>query len=255
MQIRRIYTGNALRNYDFRLDFPTGEVVIIDPSDMKIVNSLERCDAILLTHDHFDHVVGVEELIDRYDPSIFSHKGVQKYSNKQTFFSGDEEFDLFGEKFEVIYIPGHKSTHIGFLNENYKAAFLGDTIFNGGVGNTRDGDVYELFATITFLKSFLKDDFVIYTEHDYWQTNMKFTLALDASNKDAKEHLERYQSSEFAINGDYQAVTWGNEKAYNLFLRTHEPEVQSILKSKLKLSQDASEQDIFVSLREMRNKW
>ena len=85
MQIRRIYTGNALRNYDFRLDFPTGEVVIIDPSDMKIVNSLERCDAILLTHDHFDHVVGVEELIDRYDPSIFSHKGVQKYSNKQTF--------------------------------------------------------------------------------------------------------------------------------------------------------------------------
>ena len=52
---------------------------------------------------------------------------------------------------------------------------------------------------------------------------MKFTLALDASNKDAKEHLERYQSSEFAINGDYQAVTWGNEKAYNLFLRTHEP--------------------------------
>ncbi len=60
----------------FRLDLPDGRVVMIDPwlsgnpSCPDALKTLDRCDIILLTHGHADHVGDVGALVERFDPIV-----------------------------------------------------------------------------------------------------------------------------------------------------------------------------------------
>ena len=59
-----------------RLVLPDERVVFIDPwlasnpSCPEALSSVPRCDLILLTHGHFDHVADVGALIEKFDPPI-----------------------------------------------------------------------------------------------------------------------------------------------------------------------------------------
>jgi L-ascorbate metabolism protein UlaG (beta-lactamase superfamily) len=61
-----------------RLTLPDGRVVMIDPwlaenpACPDQLKKLDRCDLILLTHGHFDHVGDVGPLIDQFDPPIIA---------------------------------------------------------------------------------------------------------------------------------------------------------------------------------------
>lgn len=255
MLINRYYTGNGLRNYDFEIILQNGQVIIVDPSDLGFVKNLKRCDFVFLTHDHHDHIVGLKQLQDRFAPTIYAHSEVNLSGLEFQALHGGEQISIADETFQIDYIPGHIRTHLGFFHEQTKSAFLGDTIFNGGVGNTYSGDVNQLFSTVLKLKSQLKDDFIIYSEHDYWASNLKFTLSIEPDNQIAQDFLKRYESGDYLKTGDFPAVTWGVEKSYNLFLRTHELDVQKLLRHKLDLGDNLSEKDIFIALREKRNQW
>jgi L-ascorbate metabolism protein UlaG (beta-lactamase superfamily) len=67
---RFIYYGHST----VRCDLPTGEVVLIDPwveSNPRCpdeLKKLDRLDAILITHTHFDHTTDLLDLIARYRP-------------------------------------------------------------------------------------------------------------------------------------------------------------------------------------------
>ncbi len=224
MEVNRLYTKNTLRNYDYILTFDNGQVGIVDPSDKNLLMShLEALDFIFITHEHYDHIVGVEEFIEKYNPKVYCPISIGgRFQNTHTLREGDIVELSATEDFEIIFIPGHYPSHLGFLyrkNQKREAAFLGDTIFNGGVGNVRDGDVNILAQTLLTKISSLEDDLILYPEHDYWESNLNFSLSIVPENEFAQKKLAAYKNTNAINDGDFPAATLGEERTYNLFLQ------------------------------------
>ena len=111
--------------------------------------------AILLTHSHIDHVMGLRQTkISFPDIPVFLHKedlpmwenvGVtasmygipfQKFDFEPTWLTTESEIE-FGElKFEIRFTPGHAPGHVVFFHSESQTLFAGDTLFEGSIGRT-----------------------------------------------------------------------------------------------------------------------
>jgi glyoxylase-like metal-dependent hydrolase (beta-lactamase superfamily II) len=121
---------------------------------------LERIDqqdleprGLLLTHCHYDHIGGIEELFARYgtlptwvhpieaswngDPeqnlSAMSPWPCVAPKPDRTYEDGDT-LDLLGTEWRVLHLPGHSPGSVGLLNESAEVLIAGDTLFAGSVG-------------------------------------------------------------------------------------------------------------------------
>ncbi|MGF1451552.1 MAG: MBL fold metallo-hydrolase [Opitutales bacterium] len=112
-----------------------------------------RLTGIYLTHGHFDHILGVPELAAHHAP-IFAHRAeAELLANPQAQLDlfqvpltaepvavdhwiepGDHE--ILGERADVRLVPGHSPGSIIFHFPSLEAAFVGDTVFAGGIGRT-----------------------------------------------------------------------------------------------------------------------
>lgn len=109
--------------------------------------------AVLLTHGHFDHVGGVQRLIDRFgcsDLPVFIHSADEKLANcaSQNRWSvksencyptkhvskGHYSVDCFD--FDVIETPGHTEGSVCYVFDECNLLVSGDTLFCGGIGRT-----------------------------------------------------------------------------------------------------------------------
>ena len=136
------------------------ECIIIDPGDdadfitETITNQKLKPLAIILTHGHFDHVLGCLELKLNFNLPIYLHKNDEKlYSSanrsaahwlkKKTlkvppidqFIKEGDEIKIGSEKLKVIETPGHTPGSI-CLYDGTKNPFTGDTLFADAVGRT-----------------------------------------------------------------------------------------------------------------------
>jgi hydroxyacylglutathione hydrolase len=127
-------------------------------------------EAILLTHAHLDHVEGIPAL-RQVAPSapIYLHAGDRRLydgveAQARAFnlpFPGplpppDLELahgDLLtfgGCEFQVRFAPGHSPGHVIFYLPPEEVAFVGDVVFQGGIGRADlvGGDFYQLMDSI-----------------------------------------------------------------------------------------------------------
>jgi hydroxyacylglutathione hydrolase len=132
------------------------DAVVIDPSGSATELRLElarmgaRCEAILVTHGHWDHLIGVAELAEGTDAQVymgadeaFMVERAAEYSPPgirvrefvpDVLLEGDETFELGGIGFETILVPGHSPGHLAFHADGH--LFSGDVLFAGSVGRT-----------------------------------------------------------------------------------------------------------------------
>ena len=69
------------------------------------------------------------------------------------------------------------------LNSSIKAVFSGDTLFNAGVGNCRNGgNVHDLYQTVVNIYDELDDEVIVYPGHDYLLNNLKFSKSVSLSD-------------------------------------------------------------------------
>ncbi len=139
----------------------THQAAVIDPGgDIKriveVINENElQVTKVILTHGHMDHVGGTPELVEALGvPVIGPHKDdvfwLQALPAQSNMF-GFPHLDPFdptewledGDSIEVgqcvlqvIHTPGHTPGHVVLFNEDEKLAFVGDVLFNGGIGRT-----------------------------------------------------------------------------------------------------------------------
>jgi hydroxyacylglutathione hydrolase len=176
-------------NYIFILTCDkTGKVAVVDPAQaLEVEDHLKgrRVDIILNTHQHDDHCYGVKELTEKhhcyvYTPNkdILDQIGACKYVQDKSLLVGvrhRETVNVGESVFEVLEIPGHTHNHVAYYCVAEKLLFSGDTIFAAGCGNTFDGDVEDLYNSISSLKLLAKDT-KVFCSHEYTLRNLEFAM-------------------------------------------------------------------------------
>ena len=80
MIIQRVEQADWLSNAYLIVDEPGGKGVLVDSNSVTdpLVERVERegteITHILLTHHHYDHVVGVEDLAERFQVPVLAHE-------------------------------------------------------------------------------------------------------------------------------------------------------------------------------------
>jgi glyoxylase-like metal-dependent hydrolase (beta-lactamase superfamily II) len=130
----------------------TGDAVLIDAAN-EHDKLLELCRAldvrrVLETHGHFDHIQAVPAMREAgYEVAVSSADApMLKRVGYDAFIDDAEVIEVGRLRLHAIHNPGHTPGSISFLVEGAPVLFSGDTLFPGGVGNTKskEGD----FATI-----------------------------------------------------------------------------------------------------------
>jgi len=145
-----------------------------------------RVEAILLTHAHFDHIGGVEELRRRKNCPVYLHEaewdwltdpaksgsslwpglGVPAASAPPDYgLVHGQKLALIGETFEVFHTPGHSPGSVSFLIGD--KLFAGDVLFRQSVGRTdlAGGSFETLLRSIHDVLFRLPDETVVCPGH------------------------------------------------------------------------------------------
>ncbi len=139
--------------------------------------------AILLTHLHADHVLGVARLSRLSGAPVFASASDAVLAKRQMPLDGAEDTlpvppfafeDLppgrrvfAGESCLVLPVPGHTPGHLAFFFPKSMVVFTGDTLFCGSVGrtDTPEGDAAMQLASIREWLLVLPEDVAVLPGH------------------------------------------------------------------------------------------
>ncbi len=159
LKIGRIVLGMCQTNCYFVYEEGSSRVIVFDPADKGdyIYNGLKEkgftVEAILLTHGHFDHIWGVEQLRELSGAKVYAYEGekelcedaslnVSKGAGRACTIKADEyvkdgeEITAAGISCKLIATPGHTGGSCCYYFENDKILISGDTLFQESVGRT-----------------------------------------------------------------------------------------------------------------------
>ena len=165
------------------------EALVVDPAltASAILEAVRAEDAhpvgILLTHGHFDHMLGMDTLRATYPLEVYLHEedaemlSDGKKNAFSLFFHKDRSFGEadrllrdgdeipLGEEFvRVIHTPGHTKGSVCYVFDGMM--FTGDTLFKNSIGRTDlGGDEEAMMRSLRALRN-LPGDYDIYPGHD-----------------------------------------------------------------------------------------
>ncbi len=193
--ILKQFTIGSLENNNYLLiDEKSKEAVLIDCTQdcTDIDNALKEYGAklkyILLTHGHFDHILGVNDFKRKYDCKVLLHEADKTLADSVTEFVknfGIDEADVqeideyirdnqiikFGENsIKVIHTPGHTKGGVCYFVGD--KLFSGDTLFYESVGRTDlpDGNFAHIKSSIEERLFKLDDNIQVYAGHGHSTT-------------------------------------------------------------------------------------
>ncbi len=144
MILQRVEQADWLSNAYLVVDEPGGKGVLVDSNTVTdpLAERAERegteITHLLLTHHHYDHVVGARKLADRFGVPILAHELTDELIDAkvdETFTDG-EVLESGGLRIEVMHTPGHCADHCA-LDFNGTDVLTADVLFKGTVGGTR----------------------------------------------------------------------------------------------------------------------
>ena len=174
------------------IDEESGEFVLIDPSATgeaflefceKRGLEKEKLKYILLTHGHFDHITGADEIRDITGAPLAVHKAdadclTDPDKNAYRYFfredlvlrpadivlCDDDKLNFGKCEIKVMHTPGHTKGSVCYFIEN--DIYTGDTLFDRSIGRTDlfGGSIFELENSLRKLVG-LERDYNIYPGH------------------------------------------------------------------------------------------
>lgn len=157
MNIKKLSVGRLQANcYILEKD---GKVIIVDPGD-----EFEKIDSeingevvgVLVTHNHFDHVSALKDVIMKYNPILYYHNVNDEVSYDKLIDVHEEEYKIGNFNFEVIYFPGHRNDLCAFHFKEDNIMFDGDFILEGTIGRVDlpYGDLGEMVKSINKIMTY-----------------------------------------------------------------------------------------------------
>jgi len=162
--------------------------VSIDAIDKELTQHNATLIGALLTHGHFDHIISIDTLRERYNVPVYVHKNdacmlvdgtlngfytfFQReciHSPADKLFSDGDEILIGDESIRILHTPGHSKGSSCFIftdDANIPTIITGDTLFANSVGrcDLYGGNIEELKNSIKTLSSFKKES-LIYPGH------------------------------------------------------------------------------------------
>ncbi len=258
MKVVQLWPNSPLGNFNYIVHDNT-DAFVIDPFDAEyVLRELKarnlQVKAVINTHDHWDHTKGNEKLADETGCEVLCHHASKMSTPAAT--RGVKPGNILSlstkAELEVIETPGHTESHICLLlreNDQNVAVFSGDTLFNAGVGNCKNGGCpKDLYNTISQSFYTLEDNVLVYPGHDYIKNNLKFTLSIEPANSYASSLLKDLEQSNLAYCSKITNI--GEEKLMNVFFRLGEESIRQRLNLVT-----ASDKEVFIKLRSLRDNW
>ena len=174
-------------------DEATGALAVIDPGDecpelyAEIDRRSGRLEYVLLTHGHFDHILGVASLCRRYSPTVCAceqelevlQKGLYNLTSVHNIrlnafvvdrFLNDSDIIELGEsRIRFIHTPGHTAGSGCYIVDD--CLFSGDTVFCESVGRTDfPTSSYSAMRRSAARIRDLDGDYKIYPGHEMFTT-------------------------------------------------------------------------------------
>ncbi len=190
MKIEKFVTGIISTNCYLVINEETKQTVVIDPAACPsyLMGHMKseglQVEAILLTHGHFDHIMGIDDLRREFPVPVYVHEGDREtlldpalnlsssYTNGYTFDGADyirdgQRLELAGFSFQVIHTPGHTPGGVCYYLESEGVLFSGDTLFQNSVGRTDfpNSSMSDLIRSIREKVMKLPDDVKVYPGH------------------------------------------------------------------------------------------
>ena len=167
-----------------------GKIAIVDPGDAKPIHEYIKktgyeLTEVLITHHHWDHTGGLEEVISEYECSAYGPSGdhIKGITNP---LHDNENFNILGDyEFKAFSAPGHTNDQLSYYCEttDKPILFSGDTLFYAGCGRLFEGTPEDMLFSMDRYKE-LPSNTLVYCGHEYTESNLKFAQAVEPHNED-----------------------------------------------------------------------
>lgn len=195
IKVERIVLGSVQTNCYYLYEEGGSKALVFDPADrgeflyQKLKEKGLTVAAVLLTHAHFDHVLGCDELKKLSGAKVYACReeqplcedpmlNVSQMFGRPVTVKVDEYLadgtvlEVGGMEFKLIATPGHTAGSCCYYFEKDKILISGDTLFEGSVGRTDfpTGSGATLIRSIKEKLLCLPDDTAVYPGHEGFTT-------------------------------------------------------------------------------------
>ncbi len=165
------FTGGIAETNGYFLEWDSARMVVDAPEGMAdwLTAKGATVDVLLLTHQHFDHVLDAAEIQSRFGAQVFAFAPFSRDLTLErlyamgtgspfsvdeftvdTVLADGETASFCGNEWELLHIPGHSPDSLCFFQPELGIVFGGDVLFLDGVGRTDfpNGSSSQLMAGI-----------------------------------------------------------------------------------------------------------
>ncbi len=164
--------------------------IVVDPGDngQQLANYLAgenlQLEDILLTHSHFDHIMGIgdlmakargrlcvldeeKELLEDANLNVSAMVGTPVSFEADVCLKDGQKYETAGMTFTVIHTPGHTKGSCCYYLEEQGILFSGDTLFLESIGRTDlpTGNGREIMNSLNEKVLTLPEDVKVYPGH------------------------------------------------------------------------------------------
>ena len=190
LKIGKIVMGSVQTNCYFLYQEDSKKIIVVDPADRGeyLFNAFTEAGlevaAILLTHGHFDHIWGCNQLRELAGVQVFAFEDERElcesaklnvsadvgrpYTATVDWYLKDgETVTIEGMEFKVIWTPGHTQGSCCYYFEKDNILISGDTLFEGSVGRSDlpTGDGKLLSRSLKERLMILPDETIVFPGH------------------------------------------------------------------------------------------
>ena len=150
------FSGRFTETNGYLIAVPDGSQVLVDAPDgvaAWLARRGVKPDHLLLTHQHFDHVVDAAAVRELgavvhawvgFSAALTLEAAARQWGLPVTIqpftvdrvLEGEADLELCGLRFGIAHVPGHSPDSITFHDPSTGVVFCGDTLFAGSIGRT-----------------------------------------------------------------------------------------------------------------------